>query len=507
MSEILCPVCGSPNKKESRFCRKCGTQLRAPESQSRPAAQPYQPIQNSQTICPCCGTPQDPRQQICSRCGQPLHLGNSQSVRPQTQPVSNYSRTNRQASVQQKSGGGFGFYILIGALSALLVGAVLILALNWKSWFGSKSGEAVQKPEEADSQSAEVTEAGSVSAEASDTGSAGASESENTEAEAGKIAVEEAQARVERRYECSAVLDREADGQYYFQCYHSSGSEARWGEVAVDVNTGELKTVSGMEASAVRSLSADRVEAIVKEVAPDASYSFAIVDLHSGDYLGSLNAENQMSSSVLIDIPILYAISRMLDHGDLSLQDQVQVHYTTSGRGVLGQADDGSYRTVRELLSIMFKNSDNNATNSFMDFLTLRKINSLCQNEGYHSVSAANRIGETTDYTAGDNYVSARDLCWMLYELYNSPLEIGRDFLLENLNVRDGSEKEGLNKYFSADRTMCFNGMKATKYNEVLIVEKGSQAYAIALLSNNASLQDLQKIAASIGSYISGAVG
>ena len=214
-----------------------------------------------------------------------------------------------------------------------------------------------------------------------------------------------------------------------------------------------------------------------------------------------------MSSSVLIDIPILYTVSGLVERGELSLQDKVQIHYTTYGRGVLSQADDGSYRTVKELLSIMFKHSDNNATNSFMDHLTLRKINSFCQNEGYFSVSAANRIGETTDYTSSDNYVSARDLCWMLYELYNSSGDLNRDFLLENLSVSDGTEAEGLNKYFNADRFLCFNGMKATKYNEILIVEKGSQAYAIALLSNNANLQDLQKIAATIGSYISDSIG
>jgi ribosomal protein L40E len=49
---VICPKCGSKNKKEDKFCDRCGAPLRKP--------------------CPKCGALNDSDAEFCSQCGQKL---------------------------------------------------------------------------------------------------------------------------------------------------------------------------------------------------------------------------------------------------------------------------------------------------------------------------------------------------------------------------------------------------------------------------------------------------
>lgn len=53
----ICPICGTSQKVNARFCRKCGSLLYEGEQQR---------------LCPHCGSINKSRSQFCSKCGQPL---------------------------------------------------------------------------------------------------------------------------------------------------------------------------------------------------------------------------------------------------------------------------------------------------------------------------------------------------------------------------------------------------------------------------------------------------
>lgn len=75
----VCPVCGSPNSPERKFCSNCGTDLASKGPQS-----PWG-IQQPNT-CPSCGLPNPPGQRFCYNCGTNLAGGQQPQQQQQEQP-------------------------------------------------------------------------------------------------------------------------------------------------------------------------------------------------------------------------------------------------------------------------------------------------------------------------------------------------------------------------------------------------------------------------------------
>ena len=322
-----------------------------------------------------------------------------------------------------------------------------------------------------------------------------------TEAPETLLTADEAKSLVTQKYVCRIKDVAEEPDVFVLMCLYPD-QDAEYGTVMVDKRTGELTILNGMTPDAVRGIEETRIQQIVKSKSAAASYSFGIINLKTGYFVGSQNSELPMSSSVLINIPILYTINDMIQSGECSLNTRVSIHITAGGRGELTKADNGTQKTVDELLTIMFRSSDNNATNSFMDYLSIDQINRRAHQAGFSSVDVNNHIGATEDYTANDNYVSAQDLCRMLYELYSGHGVIDKDYMLQNLALNDGTQKSGLFHHLGADRFLTFNGVKSDKYNEILVFEKGGAAYAVAFLSNHDKLESLKEASAAISEYL-----
>ena len=322
-----------------------------------------------------------------------------------------------------------------------------------------------------------------------------------TEAPETLLTADEAKSLVTQKYVCRIKDVAEEPDVFVLMCLYPD-QDAEYGTVMVDKRTGELTILNGMTPDAVQRIEETKIQQIVKSKSTAASYSFGIINLKTGYFVGSQNSDRPMSSSVLINIPILHTVNGMIQSGECSLNTGVPIHVTVGGRGELTAADDGTQKTVNELLKIMFRSSDNNATNSFMDYLSIDQINRRAHQAGFSSVDVNNHIGETKDYTANDNYVSAQDLCRMLYELYSGYGVIDKDYMLQNLALNDGTQKSGLFRHLGADRFLTFNAVKSDKYNEILVFEKGSAAYAVAFLSNHEKLETLKEASAAISEYL-----
>ena len=122
--------------------------------------------------------------------------------------------------------------------------------------------------------------------------------------------------------------------------------------------------------------------------------------------------------------------------------------------------------------------------------------------KGFTSVGLNNYIGETVDNEPSDNYVSAQDTCGMLFELYNGDGEIDRTWLRENFGIIEGSyQNSGLGSRLEGV-IGSFNGVKADKFNEVVLVERDGRAYVMALFSNGAAAADIMSGMSDVGAYV-----
>lgn len=259
------------------------------------------------------------------------------------------------------------------------------------------------------------------------------------------------------------------------------------------------------EPSRLTEIDFSEIDSIVSKYSKTAVYSIAVVDLKTGEVVGSRNMESKMSASNMIALPLLFTADKRIDAGDIDLDRNVKFQYIQAGgRGELYKASDGKYYTLERLLCAMLRSSDGNASNSVMDFLTRRSVNTYCQANDFPGVSIAFYIGKTKDNAREDNFVSAKALCDIICVQYNAETDLGRDFLAKNLTVDDKTDNLGLGRHLEdkADTLMDFYSVTTRKYNDVSIVELGDTAYAVAWLSNHERHVILEEIACEVGDYL-----
>lgn len=135
--------------------------------------------------------------------------------------------------------------------------------------------------------------------------------------------------------------------------------------------------------------------------------------------------------------------------------------------------------------------SDNNATNSLINFLTLEEIQKTCQENKFTSVVMRRQIvkGGTS---ADDNLISAKDATNMVYDLFmNKYSVINRDYLMNYMRICDNAQRHAI---FQSDRlynggTFCNqNGIRPNPgngtYAEVGIILAEEQQYVVCVMAD-----------------------
>ncbi|HIS47334.1 MAG TPA: serine hydrolase [Candidatus Scybalocola faecigallinarum] len=248
-------------------------------------------------------------------------------------------------------------------------------------------------------------------------------------------------------------------------------------------------------------MSEDELDRILADYGGGADFSVCALDMQDWLIYSSSNSGYPMSASSLSNICTLFTVAWMCDNGYMTLDDQIRFSYTFNGRGIKTEADDGSYFTVRELLSDMLRYSDNNAANAVMNYVTLDNINAVCQEWGFSSVDI-NRIYDAD--SALDNYASAGDLVVMLYALYGGLFEsIDQTYMLENFCIVDNTGSQGIGSAIPSGYTFLnHNGMTTEKYNEAAIVLGEDASYIVVFMSDNGKMENEAETAARAGEYI-----
>ncbi len=205
-----------------------------------------------------------------------------------------------------------------------------------------------------------------------------------------------------------------------------------------------------------------------------------------------------MPATGMVTIPILYATAVKIQSGELSLDTPVTFRYTydleAGGRGNLGSGLNGQQLPIDTLLQSMLAYSDNNATNSMIDFLTMEGIQQTCKNRNYDSVVMCRKLGGS----GNDNMISAKDAAKMIQEIYDNEFtSINRDYLMNYMRISDEAVRYGIfqsDTLYNGGNFCNQNGVRPNTgtYAEVGIVLAEGKQYIVCVMSDSGN----QKLAA-----------
>lgn len=511
--------------------------------------QPGQPTVGPQhsVVCPRCGRLIPPGQTFCVGCGASLRQGEP--------PAPNRIDDDEDETLIRAERRRTGMWITISAVAAVVIAAVVLLFVFWDDLFGKKNTteDTANFGEETMTASAVPTStdprvSSTVPTEAPSTETAEVTEpatEPSTEPTERRLSSDEAIAIVRAFYGGDCRILSETSDAFTVGVY-KEGTDILCGIIGVDRLTGERSVIAEVDFSAaetepsdteppdtewigpsegigfegntdpdrgpveacnVEDVTEDAVISLMEESVPGANYAFTVLDLYSGAYSGTDWQGEQMSSSVLIGIPVLYAVNQEILDGNLSMDTELSV---VSGKSSRGSLIGVKTMTVADLLDAMLRRSSGDAICTLIHAIGKDRINEICYDRGYWCVTVNNYIGETVDYDPdSDNFVSTCDLCRMMFELYcgEETADINRQYLLDHFGITEGSYlNDGLGKYVDGV-VGAFNGVKSDKFNEIILVERGGRAYVMALMANGASVSDILNGMSGVGEYVDRVIG
>lgn len=220
-----------------------------------------------------------------------------------------------------------------------------------------------------------------------------------------------------------------------------------------------------------------------------------VIDLDHMEEYDISSGEASAKASALMLVPIMYTVAYGYDSGQLTDSNLVEFHYSTAGRTQSSARSNGELYTLKEILAEALRYSDNNAINSLIDYLSMDSINSVCHEYGYNSVQIARKIGQDN---GKENYISAKDACKMLADIYNGRFKGGIDgsFLRSYMRISDDGSKygmtpvcRGLDTYLNLNAVIFEN---PNLYNEIAIVSQNGKTVILCALTNYGSYDQSQ---------------
>lgn len=169
-----------------------------------------------------------------------------------------------------------------------------------------------------------------------------------------------------------------------------------------------------------------------------------IKDLSSGWKI-VINEDKLFPSASMVKIPIMVSLFSACAQGGLDLRQKLVLKESCKalGSGKLKEYAAGSEFNIEDLIEIMIEESDNTAANMLIDYLGLDSLNNYFKEIGLNNTNLARKMMDFKSRKHGvENFTSARDLSYLLEEIYNNKL-INKIFskkcleILKKQKVRD----------------------------------------------------------------------
>jgi len=233
-----------------------------------------------------------------------------------------------------------------------------------------------------------------------------------------------------------------------------------------------------------------------------------VQDLDGGFGYGVRTDETFFSASI-IKIPVMVAVYRKVDQGDLSFSQEVELKEEdwAAGAGWLQWEEAGSKQTVGDLLLLMMTQSDNVATNALIRMVGgSEHVNEVAESLGAKDTLLYQKVSSERGAVPGlDNRTTPRDMATMLQKIADdeaaSEKSCGYMIELMRTNQLDWWLDAGLPEdVYAANKA----GWLYQVYGDVGIVEHDGRRYTVAILSKHGAatvdegavlIEDLSRIA------------
>jgi len=239
-----------------------------------------------------------------------------------------------------------------------------------------------------------------------------------------------------------------------------------------------------------------RVEKVLGEARKEIEGYHGIAGLYvwdlEGDFGYGIRPEEKFFTASIIKVPIMVAVYRKVDEGDLSFSQEVEIKDEdwAAGAGWLQWEKAGTKQTVGDLLLLMMTQSDNVAANALVRMVGgPEHVNGVARSMGAEDTLVYQKISsERGAVPALDNRSTPRDMATMMQKIAEgkaaSEKSCGYMIDLMHEDKLDWWLDAGLPEDVDAANKA---GWLYRVYDEVGIVEHDGHRYAIAILSKHGS--------------------
>jgi beta-lactamase class A len=231
-------------------------------------------------------------------------------------------------------------------------------------------------------------------------------------------------------------------------------------------------------------------------------------DLEEGSGYG-IRPEEQFFAASTIKIPVMVAVYRKVEEGELEFSQEVEIREEdwAAGAGWLQWEKAGTRQTVGDLLILMMTQSDNVAANALVRTVGgADHVNEVARSMGAEDTLLYQKVSsERGAVPALDNRSTPRDMATMMQQIAEgeaaSQKSCGYMIDLMHKNRLDWWLDEGLSSGVDAANKA---GWLYRVYDEVGIVENDDRRYAIAILSKHgeAEVQQGQDLIKNLSSAV-----
>ena len=250
--------------------------------------------------------------------------------------------------------------------------------------------------------------------------------------------------------------------------------------VAENVPEGEREKIDGV---------VEKFEGRIKNY--DGVAGVYVRDLDDG-YGYGVRADETFFSASIIKLPVMVAVYRKVERGDLSFSQEVELKEEdwAAGAGWLQWEEAGSKQTVGDLLLLMMTQSDNVATNALVRMVGgPDHVNDVAESLGAEDTLLYQKVSsERGIVPALDNRTTPRDMAVMLEKIADGKAasEKSCGYMIDLMHTDE------LDWWLDAgipDETDAANkaGWLYQVYGDVGIVEHDGRRYTVAILSKHGS--------------------
>lgn len=209
-----------------------------------------------------------------------------------------------------------------------------------------------------------------------------------------------------------------------------------------------------------------------------------------GDFGYGVRADETFFSASIIKVPVMVAVYRKIEQGDLSFSQEVELKEEdwAAGAGWLQWEEAGSKQTIGDLLLLMMTQSDNVATNALVRLVGGKEhVNGVAESLGAKDTLLYQKVSSERGAVPGlDNRTTPRDMATMMQEIADDEAagekSCGYMMDLMRTNELDWWLDAGLPAGVDAANKA---GWLYQVYGDVGIVEHEGHRYTVAILSKH----------------------